>query len=181
MPSREDHFNPDLPAASNYHWLPWLQKQLIVRGYAAHTPEMPNAWAPDYSIWQKEFERFDINSQTILVGHSCGGGFIVRWLSENKNLQVGKVVIIAPWLDPKRTNTTNFFDFQIDPNLASRTDGLTIFNSDDDEKDIQDSVDHIRKTVINLKYQQFHKYGHFCITDMSTSEFPELIETLFGQ
>lgn len=30
----------------------------------------------------REFGRFEINTDTILVGHSCGGGFLLRWLSD---------------------------------------------------------------------------------------------------
>ena len=29
------------PAASNDHWMPWLQRQLLLNGIEAQTPEMP--------------------------------------------------------------------------------------------------------------------------------------------
>ena len=99
MPSREEYYSSEYPASSNFQWIPWLQKQLLIKDIPTATPEMPHAYAPNYSVWKKEFERFDVTPESILVGHSCGGGFLVRWLSENKNIKVGKLILVAPWLN----------------------------------------------------------------------------------
>ena len=179
-PNHDEVLDPDAPAASNHHWLPWLQKQLIVRGYAAHTPEIPNACDPDYPTWQREFERYEITEETLLVGHSCGGGFLVRWLSEHPEVRVARMVLVAPWLDPERTRTTDFFDFEIDSNMASRTGGLVVFNSDTDGQTIQHSVSIIKDRIHGIHYRQFHNLGHFCIEDLNSVEFPEVLEALVG-
>jgi alpha-beta hydrolase superfamily lysophospholipase len=42
---------------------------------------------------RSEFERYDIFPETDLVGHSCGGGFFVRWLSKHLEVKVGNVVL----------------------------------------------------------------------------------------
>lgn len=168
-PGKDEYYNPTIPSASNFHWFPWLQKQLLIHGIAAQTPEVPNSWKPEYET---------ITSETILVGHSCGAGFIVRWLSEHKDVIVGKVVLVAPWLDPNRKDTTDFFDFTIDPQLVNRTAGITIFHSDNDMASIHKSVTIIRDTIKDVVYREFHNYGHFCIGDMGTSQFSELLEEL---
>lgn len=181
MGSKEEYYSPDYPSGSNSHWFPWLQKQLLIRDILAITPEMPYNFAPDYAVWSREFERFDITPETILVGHSCGGGFLVRWLSEHKDVRVGKVVLVAPWLDPCREDTTDFFDFEIDPSLESRTKGLTIFESDnDDVSGVAPSVSLIREKVLNSKYVLLSNRGHFCFNDMGTVEFPELLEQILN-
>lgn len=179
-PGKKEYYDPKIPSASNAHWFPWLQKQLLVHDITAHTPEVPNAWKPHYPTWKKEFERFEITSETILVGHSCGGGFLVRWLSENKNVKVGKVVLVAPWLDPNRKETTDFFELTIDPALSDRTSSIIIFNSDDDSESIQKSVRIIRESVKDVSYREFHNYGHFCRKDLRTEEFPELLEEILS-
>ena len=178
-PGQEEYYNPAFPSASNSHWLPWLQKQLLIQDIAAHTPEIQNSWKPDYETWCKEFERYDIGAGTLLVGHSCGGGFLVRWLSEHPEITVGKVVLVAPWLDPHHTAGA-FFDFVIDPHLARRTAGIVIFNSDDDGQDIHTSVQTIQSTIEDVLYREFHNYGHFCFGDMKTTEFPELRDELLS-
>lgn len=116
------------------------------------------------------------------MGHSCGGGFLVRWLSENNGAQVGKVVLVAPWLDPNREeNTGTFFDFTIDPNLSDRTSSINIFNSDDDHESVQKSVKMIREAIKNIRYREFHNYGHFCLKDLKTEKFPELLDEVLSK
>ena len=174
----EEYYSPEYPSASNFHWLPWLSKQLLVKDIHAVTPEMPYGYMPNYAVWKQEFERFDITPETILVGHSCGGGFLVRWLSENKDKKVGKVVLVAPWLDPNKTKgeDNDFFDFTMDSYLVSRTQGVTIFNSDDDMEAVHTSVKQIVDTITDVKLVEFEKKGHFCLNDLGGEAFPELLE-----
>ncbi len=179
---KEEYYSPEYPSASNFHWLPWLVKQLLIQDIHAVTPEMPHGYMPNYAVWKREFERFDVIPDTILVGHSCGGGFLVRWLSENKDKQVGKVVLVAPWLDPNKIKGENndFFDFEMDAELLSRTQGLTIFNSDNDMEAVHTSVQQIMDTIPNIKLVEFQNKGHFCLSDLDSEAFPELLEEVLS-
>jgi predicted alpha/beta hydrolase family esterase len=179
-PSKKEYFGDKYPSSSNFGWLPWLQKKLVQAGVDAQTPEMLNAWRPEYEIWKKEFERYDLNPETALVGHSCGGGFLVRWLSENKDVKVGKVILVAPWTDPDKeyTRSTGFFEFEIDADLAKRTSECIVFVSDDDADDIHKTVENLGKKVRGLKVRQFKGYGHFVPGHMKREDFPELLEEL---
>lgn len=178
MPGKDEYYSDQYPSPSNFQWLPWLQKQLIIHDIKADTPEMPHAYNPQYDIWKKEFERFDITPETILVGHSCGGGFLVRYLSEHKELHVGKVVLVAPWLDPEKELETGFFEFIIDPELVSRTSGVTICSSDNDSSDIETSIAKITESVKEVKVVMFPGYGHFVGEALRTQGFPELLELI---
>ncbi len=179
-PSEEEYYDPTTPSESNAHWLPWLQKQLLVKDISAATPEVPRSFDRNWKVWQREVERFDIGPETILVGHSTGAGFWIKYLSIHKKLKVGKVVLVAPWLDPDREHTKNFFDdFEIDPNFPARTQGVTIFNSDNDQASVQKTMQIVREKVANIAYKEFHNYGHFCFGDMKTQEFPELLQECF--
>ena len=176
MPDKDEYYSPEYPSSSNFQWLPWLQKQLIMRDIQADTPEMPHAYNPVYDIWKREFERFDVTPETILVGHSCGGGFLVRWLSEHKDRVVGKVVLVAPWLDPETELETGFFDFTIDPDLASRTKGISVLCSDDDSSDIAVSVSKILNGIKDAVHIPFYGYGHFVGANLREKGFPELLD-----
>ena len=178
-PTREEYYDENYPSCSNSHWVPWLQKQLLIRDIPAATPEMPDAWNPNYAVWSKEFERFDIGDETILVGHSCGSGFLLRWLSENQ-VRVGKVFLVAPWLDPQERKTVGFFDFDLDRRLASRTKGLIVINSDNDIDEIQETVRIVLEELDDVDYREFHEYGHFCTEDLDGQAFPELLEMIVG-
>jgi hypothetical protein len=92
-------------------------------------------------------------------------------------LKVGKVILVASWLDPDREHTKNFFDdFEIDPGFTSRTGGVTIFNSDNDQDSVQKTVKIVRNAAKDIKYVEFHKYGHFIHEDMKSLKFPELLK-----
>jgi len=177
MPNKEDYYDPKMPSNSNLGWLPWLQSQLLKKDIKADTPEVPNSYWPQWDTWVREVERFDIGPETTLVGHSCGAGFWVKYLSQRKDLKVGKVILVAPWMDPDGDETDNFFEnFKIDPKLASRTRGLIIFHSDNDMGNVHKTVAKLRQEIEGIEYKEFHNYGHFCYEDMNTQEFPELLE-----
>lgn len=180
-PSKADYYDGERPSPSNSHWLPWLQKQLIIDGIATATPEVPLAFEPHWERWVAEIERFDINPDTILVGHSCGGGFWVRYLSEHQELTVGKVVLVAPWIDVEHEDHNNFFDFKIDVNLVSRTKGLFIYNSIEDVDEIQTSVTKLKKVLKGAIYKEFKGKGHFTHKYMPDDKFPELLAELIGR
>lgn len=174
-PSKTEYYDPKQDSPSNAHWLPWLQQELLMKNVLAQTPELPRAYKPNYQEWEKTFNQFTIDNETILIGHSTGAGFLIRWLSENKT-KVNKVILVAPYLDPKGTIGNAFFRFKIDKYLASQTKGVVVFNSDDDGEEIQTSVKIILKEAKDIQYKEFHNYGHFCYNDMKTREFPELLE-----
>jgi predicted alpha/beta hydrolase family esterase len=178
-PSREEYYDPAQPSPSNAHWLPWLAKQLMLRDIHAHTPEMPRAYAPDFAAWSAEFARYDVGPRTLLVGHSCGGGFLTRWLSEHPDVRVGRVVLVAPWIDPDHRHG-DLFDFTIDHALAERAGRLIIFNSDTDAEEVQRSGRLIRDAVPGAVYREFSGYGHFCLEDLGGPAFPDLLVALLA-
>ena len=178
VPEREYYFDPSKPAESNAHWLPWLQKELIIRGIRADTPEVPHSYDPQWDVWVREVERFDIRPQTMLVGHSGGGGFWLRYLSQRPRLRVGKVVLVGPWLDPNHTVDKAFFDFKPDKGLAGRTGGLVLFHSRDDSDSVQASVQRILEAIDDVQLREFDGLGHFKDDNLGGEAFPALLEEL---
>ena len=179
MPDKdEEYYNPKDPSASNSHWLPWLQKQLMVNDIKADTPEAPYSFRPEWDLWVKEAERFEITPETSLIGHSCGGGFWIRYLSEHPEIFVDKVVLVAPWINVNHEFDLTFFDFEIDPGIVSRANKFVIFVSDNDDIEVTNSINFLKEKIPEAGFVEFHNYGHFCYEDMKTNEFPELLKEL---
>ena len=180
QPSKEAYYSTlsNADSNSNVNWVPWLQQQLIAKDIFAHAPEIPFSFEPKYEIWKKEIERYDVNENTILVGHSAGAGFFTRWLSENKAIKIYKLILVAPYFDPFREIKEDFYNFEFDRNLSTRVkNNIVVFHSDNDMEDVQISTKKLLDEVDNIIYQEFHGYGHFCEGwDMSSREFPELLE-----
>lgn len=177
MPSEEEYASHEGQYPSKMHWLPWLKTELEKRGIKTETPELPRPYAPVYGDWKAVFESLSFNEETTLIGHSCGAGFLVRWLSEHKQ-KVGKVALVAPWLDPTHELKNNFFDFVVDSGLITKTDGISIFVSRDDDQEILDSVARLKEDIPAIAVKEFQNRGHFTLEDMGTREFPELLEIL---
>ena len=177
---KEEYFDDKYPSLSNSHWFPWLQKQLLIHDIFTQTPEMPEVYKPDYLKWKKEFEQFEVNSETILIGHSGGGGFLLRWLSEIKPV-INKLVLVAPWLDPLKQETTDFFDFDIDKNIQDRLKEMHILTSDDEKVDgVIESATSLREIFNKACVHTFHHLGHFTFEEMKTEKFPELLKIILS-
>jgi uncharacterized protein len=178
LPGKTEYYSDQYPSASNSHWLPWLQKHLLIHDIKADTPEIPFAYRPNYALCVREVERFDINSNTTLVGHSMGAGFWVRYLSEHPELNVDMVVLVAPWLNVDKKNDTDFFNFELDNTLTDRVGKFVVICSDNDKKAMQESVEYLRQSLSNLTIREMSGYGHFTLKDMKTDAFPELLESI---
>lgn len=180
-PDKDEHYDPNRPSNSEDHWFSWLKRALILRDIHAVSIEPPFPFRPRYEEWKREFERFDITPDTLLVGHSCGGGFLVRYLSEHPNLKVGKVALVAPWTNPDdnpESDTADFFHFELDPNFPQRTDGVVVFVSNDDYRAVRKSVDILKGKVNDLDIREYSDKGHFTLKDLGAKEFPDLLEFL---
>ena len=171
-PDYKEYFSSEYPSQSNSHWLPWLQKQLLMHGWLAQTPEMPNAWRPNYEEWRAIFERLPIGPDTLLIGHSCGAGFLLRWMSET-DITIGKLIMVAPWIDPTGHKDPAFFNFTINPGLTARAQ-VHVVTSDNDDGDVLSSVEQICTALPAAKRHDFPGYGHFCTSNLGGPEFPEL-------
>jgi len=170
-----EYFDPKFPSLSNSHWLPWLQKQLLIRKIPTQTPEMPNAYLPDYKAWSTELGKQTLAKDTIAIGHSCGAGFLLRYLSENK-INIAKLVLVAPWLDPEKEKDPKFFDFEIDEYIHKQIGEIHLIYSENDMQSVLESVATIQSKIKNIQIKKFKLHGHFTYGEMRTTKFPELLE-----
>ena len=180
-PSKEEYYDSQYQALSNEHWFAWLQHQLLLKDILTQAPEMPTPYKPTYEMWLKTFEQFTIDIETILIGHSCGGGFLLKWLSLASQ-KIDKLVLVAPWIDPDNIEMDDktFFDFEIPDDLAKKADEVHVLYSTDDAADILKTVEIIKQKVPAASFHKFENKGHFTFGDMQSREFPELLEIILG-
>ncbi len=174
---KQEFFSDEYPSGSNSHWFPWLQKQLIKQGIETQTPEMPTPFAPKYEEWVKVMDQFQVMDETILVGHSCGAGFLVRYLTDTK-LKADKLILVAPYLDPIKKRK-GFLDFEIDPTVQDKVNELHIlFSTDESVEGVKESTDTVAEIFPKAQVHKFNNKGHFTFEEMKTVEFPELLELI---
>lgn len=160
------------------HWIPWAKKALAARGIRTETPLMPTPWYPDYEKYKKVFEKYDIDKKTILVGHSCGSAFLVRWLGETKRKAL-KLILVAPWKIPDKDDKFRkaFYTFQIDETIKERVKSIIMFTADDERKGGKESLEMYHK-AFGGKIVELKGRGHYILSDMGTEEFPELLKEI---
>jgi uncharacterized protein len=176
-PDKEEYYDLTVSSPSNAHWLPWLQKQLCVNDILAQTPEMPEPYAPDYEKWKAVFEKFQVDENTALIGHSRGGSFLLHWLSENK-VNAGKVILVAPSITPNMAVERGFWEYTIDSTLPERVAELILFYSMDDDTGIIESAEKVITAIPAITVRKFEDRGHFTFGDLGTIEFPELLKEI---
>lgn len=174
---KEKAMNPETRTYDK-HWLPWTKEVLTELGISTETPLMPDPWEPSYEKFKAEFEKWPVNEDTSLIGHSCGTTFLLRWLGETKQ-KVSKLILVAPWAmtdkdDPARKA---FYEHPIDPSIKDRVGEIIFFTSDDEEEDGKKSLKIIHD-IIGGRIIDLPHHGHYTMGDMGTTEFPELIEQI---
>lgn len=175
-PDKEEYFDDSMPKPHEAHWLPWLKDELEKRGIKTHIPIMPLPYEPDYEEWKKVFENYEITPETVLVGHSRGGSFLLRYLSEHK-IEVSKLILVAPSILANPGVVAGFSEYEIDSALSERTKGITVFYSTDDEEGILKSIEQIKSVLPNIEYREYPDAGHFTSED-GYDTFPELLEVI---
>lgn len=166
------------PAKRTYdkHWIPWIKDKLTEEGIPTETPLMPEPWAPDYAAFKAEFEKYPVGEETILIGHSCGTRFLVRWLSETKR-RVKKLIMVAPWIDGRGTDGIKkaFYEFPLDSSLPARISEIVIFTSDDEEEDGKRAARVYKEVMPQIKVIELAGRGHYTMSSMGVEAFPELL------
>lgn len=162
------------------HWIPWTKKRLEEKGFEVHVPLMPEPWEPRYESFREEFEKNDITEDSVLVGHSCGCTFLVRWLGDTKK-KVNKLILVAPWKIPDADTELRraFYDYSIDISIKDRVNSITMFTANDEDPDGKESLKMFQKDL-GGKVIELEGRGHYVQGDMGTEEFPELIEEIIS-
>ena len=179
---------PILP--NNDLWFPGFIKKYGKEGYKVVAPEFPNSFRPNYQDWKNALEQYDIDEKTIMIGHSFGGGFLIRYFSEKDAPKVKKIVLLAPWLGdftgfqriiPQISKCVTgdnfpgddeFYNFKIDRKMKDKTkDGIVLIKSTNDEPAIRASIKTIIKSIDGLDIHTYPMRGHFM-----DAEVPELYQ-----
>jgi len=174
--SSEKEAKKDKPE-NERHWKPWLRNQLELKGIKFSNELYPRDWSPNYLEWKKILEKNLINQNSILIGHSAGGGFLIRWLGETSR-KVGKLILIAPAIIHSKEwiSLNDLLNFEINPNIQNCAREVIIFVSDNDSKGIKDSVHMLAKTF-KIKPIELKNKGHFT----EINKFPELLAQILKE
>ena len=155
----EEFFFSKYPSPSNAWWLPWLQQQFLRAGWQCQTPELPHPYRPSYAEWKETFECFKPQKLSLLVGHSAGGGFAIKYLQEHK-LKLEKLILVAPWLDPEREFDV-FLQTDLKPTALNSIDEVHLIFSEDDDEAERQTKDRLLAAYSQIVFHDYLNFGHF--------------------
>lgn len=146
--------------------------------YELILPQMPNKTNGTYEEWGIMFEKLIpfLRDNLVLAGHSMGGSFLAKYLSENelKPRVKATFLIAAPFGD--NLPEYELYSFSLPKNLdgfARQAGKVYIFHSSDDPVvPLHDSSDY-ENAVPNSELKVFTDRGHF-----SQEHLPELVEAI---
>lgn len=165
------------PYKKRKYWVNWLEKKLKNK-YEVLKPQMPcdkNANYEEWKIWFKKYLPFLRDKNPILIGHSLGAIFLLKYLSENNlNKKIGQLHLIAPavfddGLGPEKLSTFKS-DLKKIKNIKKRCKKFHLWHSKDDDVCLFQNSEIIKKIVPDIDFHIFKNRGHF-----KQESFPELL------
>lgn len=108
--------------------------------YQVLYPQMPNESDPDYELWKAQIKKelAALAGKVILVGHSLGGSFLLKYLAEEKveKAVVGIFLIATPYWGGDGWRYEGYEQITLPEGFASklpRGAPIFLFHSRDDE------------------------------------------------
>ena len=158
-------------------WLNTLDTALG-QGFDVFTPRMPSGDNAQYAQWASWFSRImtALDRPVVLVGHSLGAMFLVKYLSEQEtghDIQ-GLLLVAGRYDDPKCTHPHTSFTLEGDvSSLTKKAERVVFFHSADDPVVPYESFERFRTAAPNADFLAFEGRGHFL-----DDPFPELISVI---
>lgn len=149
-------------------------------GFEVFLPNMPNTVNARYFEWKIWFERVLelLGDDLIFIGHSLGGIFLAKYLSENIiDKKTKAVILVAPPFDGAN-DIESLVDFNLPDslsNLSKQCENIYLIQSKDDPLVPFEQVEKYKKALPSAKIMAFEDRGHF-----SQETFPEIVELIKG-
>lgn len=163
---------------TNKKWHFYLDKDLG-NNFEVIKPLMPNALNARYLEWKIWFEKFFpfLRKDVILVGHSLGGTFLVKYLSENKFPKKikGLFLIASPFGD--RDKKYFLADFNPKPKnlkkIYKQCPQINVYHSKDDPDIPFIDFEKYKKYLTSANFYEFKNRKHF-----GQEKFTEIIKSI---
>ncbi len=158
-------------------WREGLGSKLF-EGFDLIYPKMPNKEDAKYTEWKLWFEKLIpfLEDNVILIGHSLGGLFFVKYLSENKFSKKIKALflIAAPYEGKNKKQTLGTFALKKNfTKLTKQVGSIHIYHSKEDPVVPFEDFERYEEKLPDAHTRVFEGKGHF-----NDKELPELVEDI---
>lgn len=143
-------------------------------------PKMPNSKNARYREWKIWFEKTFhlLTDEVVLVGHSLGGIFLVKYLSENSfPKRILQLHLVAAPYDTEIIKDS-LADFALDETvekISEKVGYIFLYQSKDDTAVAYEDVLKYKRDLPDATLLEFNDRGHF-----TQENFPELINNIIN-
>jgi uncharacterized protein len=164
--------NTEIDKSRLYSTIDWKQtiSDRLGDNYEVLNPRMPNASYARYDEWKIYFEALTkvLENNVILIGHSLGGIFLAKYLSENKfPKKIDALFLLAA---PYEKNGESLGDFKLGTNLDKvnkQVKKIYILHSEDDPVVPMTDSDKYISALPSAELVVFEDKGHFNTEEVS--------------
>ncbi len=163
----------DLTDGQHKGWKSTLMQKLGA-GYNVTLPRFPNAQNAHYEEWKIMFEKYVplMPSDSILIGHSLGGSFLTKYLSENRvPFSIRATILLAAPFDIDGDRALVEFTTDSLTLFAEQGGDIHLFHSEDDMVVPFTELAKYTKALPKAVSHIFRDRGHF-----NQEEFSELVD-----
>jgi predicted alpha/beta hydrolase family esterase len=157
-------------------WKDNLQKELPE--FEVLYPKMPNSRNSRYLEWKLWFEKTFhlLTDEVILIGHSLGGIFLAKYLSENSfPKKIKQLHLVAACYDTEviKDSLVDFALTRTVENIQDKVEKIFLYQSKDDTSVAYQDALKYKRDLPNAALFMFEDRGHF-----TGVKIPELIENI---
>ncbi len=162
----------------SHKWTDTLQEKLGPH-FEVFAPRMPNKENARYEEWKAWFERMIpfLKDDATFVGHSLGGLFLIKYLSENVvPKKIKALILVAVPYDgknKKHTYNTNFIFGNDISGVTNQVKDIVLFHSTDDVVVPFSDFETYKELFPSAVAHTFKDQNHF-----NELEFPEIFEEI---
>lgn len=143
--------------------------------YEVLNPKMPNKQNADYKEWKTWFEKIIplLSEEVVLIGHSLGGLFLAKYLSENNfSKKIESLILVAAVFDADYGESLVSFSFSKSlEGVSNQSGNIYLIHSKDDPVVPIEQLDKYKESLPNAKKLIFEDRQHF-----NQEHFPEIID-----
>jgi methionyl-tRNA formyltransferase len=161
------------------HTKEYLEKQWHI----VYMPTIDKTREVGRSAWKKTLDahKSNINSQSVLVWHSAWWTAITRWLIENPDIIIKKLILIAPGYIPAedvKSGMRDLYNFSLDSKINEQIqEGIYLLTSNDSQRMLNSAKEYIKK--LNPKHIDLHDRWHYNDSyGIQNYTLPELLDII---
>lgn len=176
---RIEAYEPTGLGAVSTSWKETLRNRAFDRWWKVFAPTFPCKQNAKYEEWKMVLDRviemIPEYSEVVIVGHSLGGNFAIKYLAETdlKNRSVSSLHLVAACCNEWSFSQPDASGWQ---HVSQSVPNIHIWHAEDDMIVPISSAEYLFERFPQAIFHRFGTWGH-----LRMGEFPELEEEIFRQ